>query len=295
MRSSVQTPPSDVMDTVGLRGIPPLDPKRRSARRRVIAGLAHPRWMSALAIGSYLGLWFAATDHGFNLIRPIKFPSPPAVVEAAVRIRGVLFDDVVATLVRVVTGYTLGVALGIGIGLAMSYNRRLFYLLNPLVEGIRPVPAIAMVPFFIMWFGLAERGKLLLTTFGVFAILVVSTVEAVKNVPRIYVNAARTLGASKTVLFRRVILRRVILDLVGPLRVALALSFTLVVAAEFMGSDHGLGYRLAIARTLFETDVIFLGVVLFGVMAAVCDFGLRSLLRYLTRWSGREVGHSYFS
>jgi ABC-type nitrate/sulfonate/bicarbonate transport system permease component len=78
-------------------------------------------------------------------------------------------------------------------------------------------------------------------------------------------------------------------QLVGPLRVSLALSFTLVVAAEFMGAQSGLGYRILEARRLFNTDVILLGIVLFGILSGVLDRGLRRLMAYVTRWSERNV------
>ena len=125
----------------------------------------------------------------------------------------------------------------------MSYDKKVLYFFDPLVESIRPVPVIAMIPFFLMWFGIDETGKFILITLGVFAILVVSTVEAVRNVPSKYILAAQTLGASKWQRFRTIIVPAIVPELVGPLRVAAALSFTLVVAAEFMGAQTGIGYR----------------------------------------------------
>ena len=255
--------------------------------------LSEGKWLSIVSIAALVGLWIALSEDGFGLVRPIKLPAPASVISAADRHVGILLPDIASTLRRVITGFVGGAALGIGAGLAMSYSRKVFHFLNPLVEGMRPVPAIAMIPVFIMWFGLAERGKFLLVFLGVFVILIVSTVEAVKNVPKIYINAANTLGASKPLLFRRIVLPRIVPDLVGPLRVSLALTFTLVVAAEFMGAQSGLGYRLTIARSLFQTDLIFVGVILFGVLAGVFDMVLRRTLSYLTRWSGRSVRHAF--
>ena len=130
--------------------------------------------------------------------------------------------------------------MGVTIGLMMSYSKIIDAILDPIVESIRPVPVIAMIPFLIMWFGIGEAGKIFLITLGVFAIIVVSTLEAVKNVPKIYVRAAKTLGASNNQIFRTIIIPGMIPGIIGPLRVATALSFTLVVAAEFMGAQQGL-------------------------------------------------------
>lgn len=252
-------------------------------RRRLSA----PVLLGFLAVSIYLAVWFALSEDGFGVVQPVKLPSPRAVFTAPDKISSVIVDDILATLRRVVIGFVGGTVLGISLGLLMAYNRAVFGFFNPLIEGLRPVPAIAMIPFFLMWFGLAEEGKLLLTVMGVFAIIVVSTLEAVRNVPRVFINAALTLGAKPAVVFRRIVLPRIVPDLVGPLRVALALSFTLVVAAEFMGARSGLGYRLLLHRQLFNTDVLFLGIVMFGVLAAGFDTALRWVLGYLTRWTGR--------
>jgi ABC-type nitrate/sulfonate/bicarbonate transport system permease component len=245
-------------------------------------------WLGIASIALYFIAWFAVTRDGFALIRPIKFPSPLMVIQAAIRIAPLIPIDIVSTLLRVVCGFVAGTAFGLGLGLAMAYNRKIHYFFDPIIETIRPVPVIAMIPFFLMWFGIDEEGKFLLITLGVFAIVVVSTVEAVKNVPSIYILAAQTLGASKAQLFRTIIFPAILPELIGPLRVASALSFTLVVAAEFMGAPAGLGFRILEARRLFNTDVIMLGVVLIGILSAVADTLIRRGTAYLTRWSERK-------
>ena len=145
-----------------------------------------------------------------------------------------------------------------------------------------------MIPFFLMWFGINEPGKLVLITLGVFAIVVVSTLEAVRNVPPIFLRAGETLGASKYQLFRTIIIPAVIPELIGPLRVAAALSYTLVVAGEFMGAQSGLGFRIMEARRLFNPDVILVGVVVITGLSAVTDTLIRKVTGYITRWSERS-------
>jgi len=255
-------------------------PRARSAWRE-------GRYLSILAIVLYFAAWFAVSEQGFGLVRPIKFPSPRMVVDAAFRLHDIILWDVAYTLARVVAGFCAGTVLGIGLGLAMSYNRKVFYFFDPLVESMRPVPVIAMIPFFLMWFGIDELGKFLLITLGVFAIMVVSTVEAVRNVASKYLLAAQTLGASKGQRFRTIVIPAILPELIGPLRVAAALSFTLVVAAEFMGAKAGVGYRILEARRMFNTDVILLGVVVIGIMSAISDALIRRVTAHLTRWSER--------
>jgi len=246
------------------------------------------RYLGIVAILLNFGIWLAISEQGFGLVRPIKFPSPRMVVDAAYRISDLILLDVAATLGRLAFGFCAGTILGLGLGLAMSYNKKVQYFFDPLIESMRPVPVIAMIPFFLMWFGINETGKLLLITLGVFAIVVVSTIEAVRNVPSIYILAAQTLGASKPQWFRTIIIPAIVPGLIGPLRVACALSFTLVVAAEFMGAQAGMGYRILEARRLFNTDVILLGVVLIGLLSAMSDTLIRRVTAHITRWSERS-------
>lgn len=246
-------------------------------------------WLGIVAIVFILVIWFLITKDGLGLLRPIILPSPPMVVYAVVKTSNVLFKDIAFTFLRVLAGFSSGIILGIGMGLLMSLFKKVYYFFNPIIESARPVPVIAMIPFFLMWFGISEIGKFLLVIAGVFTIMVVNTIESVRNVPTIFIKAAQTLGASKVQIFRRIILPAIIPSLIGPLRVAGALSFTLVVASEFMGAQAGLGFRILEARRLFNTDVIFLGVILFGLLAALLDFSIRKITSYIVRWSERVV------
>ena len=101
------------------------------------------------------------------------------------------------TTYRMLLGWSLGVALGISVGLAMSYSRVLRSILDPLIESFRPVPVIALLPFFILWFGIDEIGKIVMILLGTFMIMVVNTYESVINVNPIYIRAAESLGADQ--------------------------------------------------------------------------------------------------
>lgn len=244
-------------------------------------------YLRFVAVASYFLLWFLVTEDGLGLVKPVTLPSPSMVLQAAITTSSVIGIDIFYTLLRVVVGLTAGTALGVGLGLLVCFNKKLYYFFDPLIEGMRPVPVIAMIPFFLMWFGIDEIGKFLLVTLGVFAIIVINTIEGVRNVPPIYVKAAQTLGANKIQTFRKVIVPAIIPSLIGPVRVSVAMSFTLVVAAEFMGAQAGMGYRILEARKMFNTDVIFLGVVMFGLLSGFMDALIRKTAGYLARWTER--------
>lgn len=247
------------------------------------------KYLGIVSMLLYFAVWFTITRDGLGLVRPIILPSPIMVVDALIKISSVVLKDIGATCLRVLAGFSTGVIVGVGTGLLMGLFKKYFYFLNPLVESARPVPVIAMIPFFLMWFGIREQGKFLLVVMGVTTIMIVSTLEAIRNVPPIYIKAAQTLGANRGQIFRKIIFPAIIPSLIGSLRVAAALSFTLVVASEFMGAKSGVGYRILEARRLFNTDVIFLGIVIFGILAGVLDFAIRKITGYFVRWSERTI------
>ena len=170
-------------------------------------------YLSLVAIALWFGIWFAITEDGFALMRPIMFPSPAKVIEAVGRISHLLAEDVAMTMIRVLVGFTLGTLLSAsGWAFRWPTNRKVVPLLQPAGRGASArCRVIAMIPFFLMWFGITEPGKLLLITLGVFAIVVVSTLEAVRaTCRRSSLRAGETLGASKYQLFRTIIIPAVI-------------------------------------------------------------------------------------
>ncbi len=245
------------------------------------------KYLGIIALLIWLLIWFLITRDGLAIVREIKFPSPLMLIEAAIRVRTVLLRDIAHTMLRVLAGFSTGLILGTGIGILMFLNKKVYYFLNTIIESMRPVPVIAMIPFFLLWFGIEEIGKFILVVSGVFTIMVVNTIEAARNVSPIYIKAAKTLGAKKMQIFKGVIFPAIIPPLIGPIRTCAALSFTLVVAAEFMGAKAGLGFRILESRRLFYTDVIFLGIVLFGILAGLFDFSIRKIIGHVVRWSER--------
>ena len=161
---------------------------RRQQRRKKIISL-----VSVIAV---IVIWYLATVQ-FKLITPLKFPSPISIFETLSRVQSTIVEHSTVTLLRVLVSFGLGSLIGMAVGLVMSRFQIVFAILDPIIEIIRPIPPIALIPFFILWFGIGNFGQILLAGLGTFMVLVVSTIEAVRNVPRIYVQAARSLGASE--------------------------------------------------------------------------------------------------
>jgi ABC-type nitrate/sulfonate/bicarbonate transport system permease component len=236
----------------------------------------------------YFAVWFTLTEQGTGLLSRLQYPSPLYVIQTLIDMGPRLGIHVLATMARLLAGLAIGTCLGLAAGLAMMRYPLLYGLLNPQIETMRPVPPIAMIPFFILWFGLAEPGKVFLITLGSFMIIVVATIESVRNVPPIYLRAARTLGASEQQVFTTIVMPAIVPALVAPIRVAAAAAFGLTVAAEFLGAQEGLGYLIINARRSLNTGLILLSITIMGILSTLLDNLIRRAARFATEWSERE-------
>ncbi|HQK83486.1 MAG TPA: ABC transporter permease [Atribacter sp.] len=242
-------------------------------------------WIPALvSFAIFIICWYFLTKY---FIPPIKFPTPLMVINAFYELRFTVLNHIGATMFRVLTGFLVGSIAGIGFGLFMGLNPSVNKYLNPLVESSRPVPPIATIPFFILWFGIGDLGKILLIIVGCALVMIVNTVEAIRNVPPIYVKAAQTLGARNNSIYKTIIMPAIIPHIIAGLRVASALSFSLAIAAEYMGAQSGIGYVVMLARRTLKTENIMLGILLLGILSSLLDTGIRLVGNYLTRWSER--------
>ncbi|XID90318.1 ABC transporter permease [Paenibacillaceae bacterium WGS1546] len=233
-----------------------------------------------------LGLWLLLTLGGF--VEPLFLPGPMQLFEVLSTSYEDLAKHMGYTLMRQFAGFFIGSALGIVIGLLIASSKYVQALMDPVIEILRPIPPLAVIPMLILWLGIGPVPQILLVIFGCFVILVVNTVEAVKNVPKIYTNAARTLGASWFYIYRTVILPAIVPSLVGSIRVAAAASFGLVVAAEFMGAQEGIGYYMIIAQRYLRTDMILVSIILISAVAWLVDQAVRKVEKRMTRWTERH-------
>jgi ABC-type nitrate/sulfonate/bicarbonate transport system permease component len=236
----------------------------------------HTILLSVGTIIFLIALWvFLTPEH----VSELTFPSPHSVWEAVKVLRLNLVEHSIYTLGRVLAGWVLGAVLGIVIGLAMTWSRVFYSVVNPVIEAVRPLPPIALIPFFIIWFGLSVSGQIILIALGCFMVLAVNTYVAVQNLPAIYVQAASSFGASRRQIYWTVIIPAILPTLVSGFRIAAALAFGTAVAAEFMGAQSGLGYMIMVARRTLNTNTILLGTIIIGLESFLLD----SFIRWLSR------------
>jgi ABC-type nitrate/sulfonate/bicarbonate transport system permease component len=232
-------------------------------------------------------LWLVISE--LELIRPIFVPPPAAIWNAFLGMYKILPGAILTTVSMTLTGFGIGVAFGTISGLAMAYNKTIRDLLGTIFDLTRPVPVFALIPLFILWFGIGRSPQIALIALGTSVVLGVTTLEAIRNVPNIYVRAALTLGASRQKIYTSVIVPYIIPHLVGAIRVAAAASWGLGVAAEFMGSQAGLGYLIILQQTYLRTAGIILLVMIYSILAVIMDLIIAKIERRITRWTERRA------
>ena len=212
---------------------------------------------------------------------PILFPTPVMVGRALVReiATGRLLGDVLASLGRIFTGFVIGCTLGAGTGLLMGFIPFARRFLDPWIQFGRFVPSISLLSPALIWFGIGEGSKLFLITYTTTFIVLLNTLAAVFSVPRNKLRAAECLGATRLQLFRLVILPASLHGIFTGMRVGMGLSFTTVVAAEMIAADAGLGYLIINSRLWFQTDVIFVGIIMLGTLGYAADKAFQGLIR----------------
>ena len=219
-------------------------------------------------------------------------PGPVSVLRAIGDLmrNGVLFKHIVASLFRVTWGFTLGALLAIPMGLAIGWNRRAEMALNPLIQVFRPISPLAWIPVAILWFGVGDLAAVFLIFVGCFFPLLLTAMSAVHNVPALYIDAGRNFGLSPSAFVARVLFPAVAPQLVVGMRITLGIAWLVVVAAEMIAVNSGLGFLIVDARNAGNRyDLVVAGMVIIGAIGLLLDLGMRSLERVKSfRWSYSE-------
>ena len=248
--------------------------------------LRRDRWVSALTLTLIVGIWVVVTQ--LRLVEPLFLPSPQNLWSAFNELLPNLPLDLFDSLIRrILPGFLIGTSLGIIVGVFMAMNRIGRAIFNPIVEILRPLPPLALIPLLILWLGIGFITQILLIAYGSFIIMVVTSYEAVLNVPPIYIHAATPLGATPRQIFRRVIIPSIVPDIFSGVRVSAAASFGYDVAAELMGAMSGLGYRLVLARRYLLTQNIVIILIVIAILSFSIDYLIRRGNSRITRWKSR--------
>lgn len=232
-------------------------------------------------------VWAVVTTAG--LIDPVFVPSPAGLVAAFKELWPRLPGAIIASTAMTIAGFVGGSALGLGLGLAMTYSRTIRDLFGGVIDVLRPVPTFALIPLFVLWFGLGKAPQIALIMFGTAIILSLATLEAVRNVPTIYIRAALLFGADRWTVYKTIIVPSITPHLLGATRAAAAASWGRDVAAEFIGAQTGLGYLMIIHSQVLDTAGIVVIIIVYSLLAIALDTLIRLIQRPITAWTGRDA------
>jgi ABC-type nitrate/sulfonate/bicarbonate transport system permease component len=246
------------------------------------------------AVGSVLAgliLWTVAVDSG--LISSRFTPTPFEILQEFKVLFdngyvGVpIYDHIAASLIRTLIGFFAAAVVGIPFGLLVGRVKFLEAAFMPWFAFLRPIPAIAFVPLVILWFGIGEFSKILVIFFSSFLYITVSTIAGVKSVPVQILRAGYSLGALDHKSFLYVILPAALPQIMVGLRLGSAIAWTLVVAAELVAAQRGLGYMIMDASTFFRVKDVYVGLILIGVIGFLLESVIAAVEARLVHWRGK--------
>ena len=222
----------------------------------------------------------AAWSLGIRLAGQTILPGPWRVLLGFADLvkRGVLLRHVVASLFRVTWGYGLAVLVGIPLGLTLGWWRRGELALNPLLQILRPISPLAWIPVSILWFGVGDLSAVFIIFVGAVLPLTMSAMDAVASVPQVHVHAGRNFGLSSSELLTQIVFPSVLPQLVVGMRLALGVAWLVVVAAEMIAVNSGLGFLIVDARNAGDRyDLVVAGMLMIGIIGLLLDLGMRRL------------------
>jgi NitT/TauT family transport system permease protein len=243
----------------------------------------------AVAAALLLAVWhFSVAFTGTKV-----FPAPISVRSGVVELlqRHVLWADIGDSLRRVALGFGVAVLVGIPVGLWLGWSAAANQVVNPVLQILRPISPIAWIPVAIIFFGVGDRAAIFLIFLASFFPIVLACVSGVSSVPPVLCSAGRNFGLSSPQLLRRVIFPAALPQILVGVRIALGIAWLVVVAAEMIAVDSGLGYVVIDSRNSGKRyDLVVAAMLMIGIIGLVLDFSVRRVERIKSvRWGFRDA------
>lgn len=253
------------------------DPRRRERRRRFVLG--------TITVATVLIVYTVISTRPGN--NPALIPPPDDVIGALWTNleNGNLPAAIGASLQRIAMGYAIGTTSAVVIGSIMGWFRTFEYIVDPIIEALRPIPPLAYIPLVLIWFGIGEVSRVFVLSLACFVTCIINVIAGMKEVPKVYVDAASTLGASRLQVFLSIAIPSALPFIFTGLRIALAAAWTALVAAELLAAQSGLGFMLQQGRRFFLTDQVVFVIAIIGLLAFSMDRLFRVVQNRLTAWS----------
>lgn len=241
-------------------------------------------WLSPVVFAALIALWEAGVQTG--AISSIALPAPSAVLAAFADLvrSGKLWDHLGASLYRLTLGWTLGTMLGVAVGLGIGLFSVMRAGLSPVVSALFPIPKIALLPLFIVWFGIGEGSKVATILFGTFFPTVIATYGGVDNVDRNLIRMGQSFGLSWASIVRKIIVPGALPAILSGFRISASIAIVLLVAAEMIGAQNGIGAYILMAGALFAVEQLIAGVAMLSILGLTIGWLIGRAERRFLRW-----------
>ena len=254
------------------------------------------RWLGLASFATMLAVWFAVTGSGLwpPLVSPTFLPSPVTVAKTFMKLASTgyqghtLLHHFLISLMRFGIAFSFCVAVGVPVGLLMGMHSGVRAVLDPPIETTRPIPKLALLPLFIIWFGIGELAKTIVIIAALFPLISISAMQAVRAVSVRKIQAAQSLGASPAMIFRRVLLPASLPGIFTGIRVSVGIGVTMLVGAEMVATSDGIAWMALTAADVIQTDVVLVGVLIMAALGYGLDLFFRALEHRVVHWAGRE-------
>jgi ABC-type nitrate/sulfonate/bicarbonate transport system permease component len=243
-----------------------------------------PRWVGPAAVVLLLLAWEGAVRA--RLISPADLPPPSALLAQAwsMILSGQMAANLRASLARILWGFLLGGAAGVGVGLLTGFFALAQAAGEPIIAALYPIPKIAVLPLVILWLGAGELPKIAIIALGVFFPLAINTHAGVKQTDPLLVKAAVSFGAGRASVIRKVVLPSALPSILAGARVAAGASLLLLIAAEMLAADHGIGADIMQAADLMQVPRLLVGVGVLSALGLLFSAAIGRLERWLIPW-----------
>jgi len=269
---------------------------RTALRHRAPVGGWHRRpaaaALAALPLAAAVLLWYLLTAN--DVVLWLRFDKLPGPVEVYETLRtqlasGTYYQDLLASLRRILIGFGLAAVSGVAIGIAVGRSRLVQALVRPLIEVARPIPAIALVPLAILMFPTGEQGIVFITFFAAFFPVVVSTIHAMKTLPKVWEEAARTMGAGRISVLAHVILPGAMPGIFSGLSVSVGVAWICVISAEMISGQFGIGYYTWQSYGLLDYAGVVVGMLSIGILGWATAWLVERIGSRVNRWLPRAA------
>jgi len=243
----------------------------------------HP-WLSLFSFMVILLLWEGVSRMAW--VPPLFLPAPSAILsEGWIMLKtGVIFKHIFASLSRILWGFLIACSLGVMVGILTGFFSIPEAIGNPIIAATFPIPKIAILPLLILWLGIGEASKVAVIALGVFFPMVINVYTGVKNVDPLLIKAALSLGSNRARIIRKVILPSILPMIFAGMKLGIGIALLLVVAAEMVAADAGIGFMILTAADLMQTKKLMVGLILLSLLGIFFNWLFQKLERFFIPW-----------